>query len=93
MSKSLNAVVTRRNKVVAHNETIDRSALPQTSWADIEQLIAYAKGFIAVVGIGYLNKGYTDDDGHYFLTQDAQGAALALKRLLIKVGVIQRKSR
>ncbi|HEY9501090.1 MAG TPA: hypothetical protein VIR01_05600, partial [Pyrinomonadaceae bacterium] len=31
MSKSLDAVVTRRDKVVAHNEMIDRSTLPQTS--------------------------------------------------------------
>ncbi len=50
MSKSLQAVVTRRDKVVAHNEMIDRSTLPQTSWADIEQLMSYAKGFIDVVG-------------------------------------------
>jgi hypothetical protein len=48
MSKSLDAVVTRRDKVVAHNEMIDRSTLPQTSWADIEGLMSYAKGFIAL---------------------------------------------
>jgi hypothetical protein len=83
MSKSLHAVMTRRNKVVAHNEMIDRSTLPQTSWAEIEQLMLYAKRFIDVVGIGYISTGFADDDGHYFLTQDAKSAAHVLKKLLI----------
>jgi hypothetical protein len=88
MSKSLNAVVTSRDKVIAHDEMIDRSTLPQTSWAEIEQLIEYAKGFIAVVGVGYLNEAFADDDGSYFLTNDAKRAAVALKRLLKKAEVI-----
>ena len=87
MSKSLHAVVTRRNKVVAHDEMIDRSTLPQTSWEEIEQLMSYAKGFIDVVGIGYISKGFADDEGHYFLTQEAQLAARVLKKLLIKAGM------
>ncbi len=87
MSKSLQAVVTRRDKVVAHNEMIDRSTLPQTSWADIEQLMSYAKGFIDVVGIGYISMCFAADDGHDFLTQDAQLAAHVLKKLLIKAGM------
>jgi hypothetical protein len=89
MSRSLHAVVTRRDKVVAHNEMIDRSALPHTSWADIEQLMSYAKGFIDVVGIGYISTGFASDDGHYFLTQDAQLAAHVLKKLLIKAGILE----
>src|SRR6266480_4671525 len=84
MSRSLHAVVTRRDKVVAHNEMIDRSALPHTSWSDIEQLMSYAKGFIDVVGIGYISTGFASDDGHYFLTSDAPVASNVLSRLLIK---------
>ena len=89
MSRSLHAVVTRRDKVVAHNEMIDRSALPHTSWADIEQLMSYAKGFIDVVGIGYISKAFASDDGHYFLTSDAQVASHVLSKLLIKAGVLE----
>jgi hypothetical protein len=89
ISRSLRAVVTRRDKVVAHNEMIDRSTLPQTSWADIEQLISYTKGFIDVGGIGYISTGFASDDGHYFLTRDAQLAAHVLKKLLTKAGVLE----
>src|SRR5271165_7158870 len=83
MSKSLHAVVTGRDKVVAHNEMIDRSALPQTSWADIEQLMSYAKRFIYLVGIGYTSMRLVAD-GHDLLTQNAQIAAHVLKKLLLK---------
>ena len=92
MSKSLHAVVTRRDKVVAHNEMIDRSTLPQTSWKDIEQLMSYAKGFIDVVGIGYISMCFAADDGHYFLTQDARVASHVLSKLLIKAGVLENLS-
>jgi len=92
MSRSLHAVVTRRDKVVAHNEMIDRSSLPQTSWADIEQLMSYAKGFIDVVGIGYISMCFAADDGHYFLTQDARVASHVLSKLLIKAGVLENLS-
>jgi AbiU2 len=84
MSKSLRAVVTRRDKVVAHNEMIDRSTLPQLSWAEIERLISYAKRLIDVVGIGYISRGFADDDGRYCLTSDANRAARVLKKLLMK---------
>ena len=84
MSKALHAVVTRRDKVVAHNEMIDHASLPQTTWLEIEQLILYAKGFIDVVGIGYINTAFACDDGHFFLSQDANMAANALRRLLMK---------
>jgi AbiU2 len=89
MSKSLSALVTRRDKVVAHNEMIDRSTLPQTSWADIERLMSYAKGFIDVVGIGYISMCFAGDDGHYFLTQDARVASHVLSKLLIKAGALE----
>jgi hypothetical protein len=49
MSKSLRAVVIGRDKVYAHNEMVDRSTLPQTTWAGVEQLMEYAKGFIDAV--------------------------------------------
>jgi hypothetical protein len=89
ISKSLDAVVTRRDKVVAHNEMIDRSTLPQTSWADIEGLMSYAKRFIDVVGTGYISVSFASDDGHYFLTQDARVASHVLSKLLIKAGVLE----
>lgn len=53
MSKSLHAVMTRRNKVVAHNEMIDRSTLPQTSWAEIEQLMLYAKTLLSKIIVSW----------------------------------------
>jgi AbiU2 len=88
MSKALHAVVTRRDKVVAHNEMIERFSLPPASWADIEQLMSYAKRFIDVVSIGYLGMGFSGDDGLYLLTQDAQLAAHVLKKLLIKARIL-----
>jgi len=93
MSKSLHAFVTRRKKVVAHNEMIDRFILPHTSWADIEQLMSYEKGFIVVVGIGYMSKCFADNDEHYFLTQNARYAARVLNKLLEAVGCRIEKAR
>lgn len=93
MSKSLHAVVTTRDKVVAHNEMIDRFTLPQTSWADIEHLMSYAKGFIDVVGIGYMSEPFAADDGHYFLTPDALVASHVLSKLLLKSGVSENPRR
>jgi hypothetical protein len=89
MSKSLHAVVIRRDKVVAHNEMIDRCTLPQTSWAEIEQLMSYAKELIEVVGVGYISMCFAADDGHYFLSQDARVASHVLSKLLIKAGVLE----
>jgi hypothetical protein len=88
LSKALHAVVTRRDKVVAHNEMIDPRKLPQTTWEEIERLIAYAQSFIATVGIGYTNTAYNSDDGHYFLGPDAEQAARVLKKLLIKAELV-----
>jgi hypothetical protein len=68
---------------------IDRSTLPQTSWADIEQLMSYAKEFIDVVGIGYISTAFASDDGHYFMTPDARIASHILNKLLIKAGVLE----
>ena len=80
--------MTQRDKVVAHNEMIDQSALPQTTWEGIEQLILYAKGFVDAVGIGYTGMVFACDDGHHFLTSDAQRAAHVLEKLLIEAKVL-----
>lgn len=88
MSKSLNALKTARNKVIAHSEAILTSDLPRTTWDEIEQLIDYAKEFLGIVGIGYLSIAYEDDNGNHFLSSDAKRTTRAMERLLQKAGIL-----
>jgi hypothetical protein len=81
------AITTVRNKVIAHHEFVDADTVPQTTYGQIDELIAFAKDFVAMVGRAYTNVVYEGGDGRYSLTSDAERATLCLKRLLSAVGV------
>jgi hypothetical protein len=47
-----------RDKVIAHNEAIPRSALKTPTWGEAVDLINYAKDFIITIGYGYLSTSW-----------------------------------
>lgn len=76
-----------RNKLIAHNEAIESKNVPKATYAEIDQLVAYAKQFLAIIGDAYLSTRYELEDGTYRFTSDAKRATSSLKRLLQKAGV------
>jgi len=87
LPKALNALKTARDKQIAHHEAIESKNLPKATYAEIDQLVAYAKQFLAIVGDAYLSTRYEFEDGTYRFTSDAKRATRSLKRLLLKAGV------
>jgi hypothetical protein len=86
------AIKTIRDKVIAHRERIAEDALPRATYAQIDELIAYAKDVTTAVGHGYTGVGYRADGGQYYLTSDAERAVRSLKRLLTAAGVVFKPS-
>jgi hypothetical protein len=44
-----------RDKIIAHNEAIERSALQSLTWGAALSLVEYAKDFVSTIGFGYLS--------------------------------------
>jgi hypothetical protein len=81
------AIKTIRDKVIAHRERIAEQALPRATYAQIDELVEFAKDVTTAVGHGYTGVGYRVDSGEYYLTSDAERALRSLKRLLAAAGV------
>ncbi len=75
LSEALLALKAARDKHIAHNEVVDLNQLPKATYGEIGDLIRYAKEFLSTVGFGYLSIVYQSDEGHYFLSGDAERAA------------------
>jgi|SRR5215211_1539699 hypothetical protein len=71
-----------RDKVIAHNEAIKKSALQQPTWGGAISLVNYAKDFVSTIGFGYLSTHFEQGSGDYYLTYDAQRTSRSLRRLL-----------
>jgi hypothetical protein len=84
---ALQALKTLRDKNIAHPEAIRPDDLPKATFAQIDELVALARTFVGVVGIGYLSVAYEDDQGHYLISSDAERSTICLDRLLQKAGV------
>jgi hypothetical protein len=71
-----------RDKVISHNEAIERSALQSPTWGDATSLVNYAKDFVSTIGFGYLNIHFGSGRGNYYLSHDARRTSMQLRRLL-----------
>ena len=78
-----------RDKVIAHNEAIDRDALNKVTWGQAISLVTYAKHFVAAVGCGYLGMYFNGDGDDYLLTRDARRTSTGLRRLLRAAGIAE----
>lgn len=82
------AVKTTRDKVIAHHELVDAQALPKATYAQLDELLEFAKDVATVVGHAYTSIVYRPDSGEYSLTSDAERSTRSLRRLLIRAGVL-----
>jgi hypothetical protein len=82
LAPALSELRESRNKIIAHNEAIDRSTLQPPTWGAALSLVEYAKDFVSTIGCGYLNTYFTDGSGRYLLTHNAQRTSRELQRLL-----------
>lgn len=84
---ALEALRQQRDKVIAHNEALDRGTLLSTSWRDLDGLLDLAKRQVGLIGWAFLNTVYMTDDGDYPLADDAARSGMAMRRLLTKAGL------
>ncbi len=82
LSPSLEALRQSRNKIIAHNEAIERSALQRPTWGGAISLVDYAKDFVSTIGFGYLSTIFGQGHRDYYLTYNARSTSLDLRRLL-----------
>jgi hypothetical protein len=71
-----------RDKVIAHNEAIERSVLQIPTWEGAISLVNHAKDFVSTIGLGYLNTHFGQGCSDYHLTNHAQRTSRSLRRLL-----------
>jgi hypothetical protein len=78
-----------RDKVIAHNEAIERVTEEAPTWGDALTLTNYAKDFIITIGYGYLDTLFGTHSSDYIPTSAAQRPAFALRRLLRTAGIVE----
>jgi hypothetical protein len=89
--RTLDALKYKRDKVYAHNESIDPTNFPETTWQETRELLELAKNFTDVISTGYLGYFLVVENGPYLLSGDAQRPSRCLNRLLIKAGIIEKE--
>lgn len=75
-----------RDKHIAHSERTGASAYGP-SIPEIESLLAFAKQFLSVFAGTFLSVIHEDDQGRYFVSDDAKRTAGSAKRLLKAIGL------
>jgi hypothetical protein len=82
LSPSLTELRQSRDKVIAHNEAIERSTLQPPTWGAAISLVEYAKDFVATISFGYLSTNLRRVGGDYSLSDNARRTSKQLRRLL-----------
>ena len=82
LSLPLKALRQSRNKIIAHNEAVERSTLQRPTWGGATSLVDYAKDFVSTIGFGYLSTDFGQGRHNYHLTYQAQRTSRSLRRLL-----------
>lgn len=89
LSAALEPIRETRNKVLAHNEAINKAARTLPTWADTKALVNSAKDFACIVGRGFLGTYLGHSHADYILAHDAQRFSFMLSRLLDRAGLKQ----
>jgi hypothetical protein len=71
-----------RDKVIAHNESVEKAALQMPTWGEATSLVNYAKDFVTTIGFGYLSIAFGRGSDDFRLTNDARRTSNSLRRLL-----------
>jgi hypothetical protein len=89
LSLSLNILRQSRDKTIAHNESMESSALQTPTWGDANSLVNYAKEFVGTVEAGYLGLIFGEGSDDYILTNGgAHRTSMALRRLPKEAGIV-----
>jgi hypothetical protein len=81
---SLNALKQARDKVIAHNESFPKSARSLSTWGGAEDLVSYAKDFVIVIGMGFLNLYMGNEISSYQDVANTRGTYVAMRQLIQK---------
>ena len=82
LSLTLRALREARDKLIAHNEAIERTAIQESMWEETVALVNYAKNFVATIGWGYLGEFYGENSDNFWATSTAKSTSISLRRLL-----------
>ncbi len=91
LSKTLDIIKIYRDKHYSHEEYIDFSSLPKTTFDEVSNLLLYAKQFVSIYFLAYFNKYFSIDGINFFFSEDAQKTNVSFKRVLEKAGLINLK--
>lgn len=89
LSAALEPVRETRNKVLAHNEAINKAARTLPTWDDTKALVDYAKDFVCIIGFGFLGTYLGNSHIDYMLAHDARRFSFKLSQLLDRAGLKQ----
>ncbi len=82
LSRAFRALREVRDKVIAHNEAIDRAARQPVTWEETELLVDFAKDFVTTISFGYLGLYMGNSHADYLVSFDARKSARSLQQLL-----------
>jgi hypothetical protein len=89
LSTNLRALRQSRNKVVAHNEAIDRAALQTPTWGEALSLVDYARSFVGTIAAGYLSMIFGEGSDDFVVGYDPFRTSFDLHQLLTSAGIIE----
>jgi hypothetical protein len=91
LTNTLEVIKFYRDKHFAHNEIVESTNLPKTSFEESQKLLLYAKQFVSLFSLAYLNMFHSFDGERYIITDDAIMTNNSFKRVLEKAGLINLK--
>ena len=78
-----------RDKHYAHRENINPNNLPKTTFEDSQQLLTFAKSFVATISLAYLSTIHSVDGEDFILSDDAKMTNNAFLRILESANILK----
>ncbi len=91
LSKTLKIIKKYRDKHYTHNEYIQPEYLPKTTFKKALDLLDFAKQFVSIFSLAYLNIFHSVNGTDYFFTKNAMMTNTSFKRLLEKAKLMKIK--
>lgn len=88
LSNTLEVIKIYRDKHYVHNEIIEPDNLPKISFEESLNLLLYAKQFVSIFSLAYLNMYHSVDGKDFIFTDHARMTNNSFKRVLEKAGLI-----
>lgn len=92
LSRTLEIIKKYRDKHYTHNDDIDLSTLPKTTFEEANNLLLFAKQFVNIFALAFLNMVQFYDGKEYKFNRIAKRTNNSFKRLLEKANLIPQKT-